>query len=194
MVRFLLIAVFVLSSTAVSPAAQTNRKPADGLWREYYDTGVVQREETYKNYVLDGPAKTFYEDGGLASTATYIDGKRQGYGQTFYPNGKVQTEVNFVDDEIDGPLKQYYETGELQRESTYKAGRLQGPSKLYYINGVIQKQMNYVGGTLNGGASEFNEQGQLTAQEEYKDGNRTSRKEFDQALVSSEEKKSDEKK
>ncbi len=190
MVRFLMVAVFILSSAVASfAAAPINKKPADGIYRQYYETGVVQREEHYKNYVLDGTAKTFYEDGGLASTATYVAGKRQGYGQTFYKNGKVQTEVNFLNDEIDGPLKQYYETGELQRESIYKAGRLQGATKLYYLNGVIQKQMTYVGGTLNGSAAEFSEQGQLVAQEEYKDGNRTSRKEFDQALVASEEKK-----
>jgi antitoxin component YwqK of YwqJK toxin-antitoxin module len=190
MVRFLFIAVFILSSTSLSFAASpANKKPADGLYREYYDTGVVQREENYKNYVLDGPAKTFYEDGGLASSATYFAGKRQGYGQTFYKNGKVQTEVNFLNDEIDGPFKEYYETGELKRESAYKAGRLQGSTKLYFQSGALQKQMVYTGGTLNGGASEFNEEGQLVAQEEYKDGNRTSRKEFEQPLVTSEEKK-----
>ena len=82
MLRFLLVTVFILSSTALSFAA-TVKKPADGLYREYYVTGVVQREENYKNYVLDGPAKTFFEDGGLASAATYVDGKRQGPGKTF---------------------------------------------------------------------------------------------------------------
>ena len=89
MIRFLLIAVFILSSTALSFAA-TAKKPADGLYREYYITGVVQREENYKNYVLDGPAKTFFKDGGLASTAVYVDGKRQGPGKTFYKNGKAE--------------------------------------------------------------------------------------------------------
>ncbi|GAB3831135.1 hypothetical protein GCM10028895_48130 [Pontibacter rugosus] len=64
--------------------------------REYYPSGKLKSEITYKNSQQNGPAKTYYANGNIESEANYRGGMLEGSYKTYYENGQVQTEVQNV--------------------------------------------------------------------------------------------------
>ena len=39
----------------------------DGLWKKYYQSGQIQSETTYKNGMIEGVVREYYENGKLKS-------------------------------------------------------------------------------------------------------------------------------
>ena len=51
-------------------------------------------ELPYKDGVLEGLAKTYYENGNLKAELPYKDGVLEGLAKTYYENGSLQAEAN----------------------------------------------------------------------------------------------------
>ena len=52
--------------------------PKDGIYKEYYDSGKLKFEESYKNGALDGVLKVYFENGNPMSETNYVEGKKEG--------------------------------------------------------------------------------------------------------------------
>jgi antitoxin component YwqK of YwqJK toxin-antitoxin module len=116
---FTVLTLFVLCGMVYGQAA-----PKDGVQQEFYDTGELKAEITYKNGVLNGDKKKFYPNGQEMLVTTYKDGKIVGVSKTFYEDGKLQSETPYKDGQKDGERKEYYQNGKVQTILTYKGRRV----------------------------------------------------------------------
>ena len=76
--------VLAVLAICCGPAQATLKKTpvTDGVWRVYYPSGAIMREENYKNTDLEGRYSEYYENGKLKSTVIYKGDKRNGPAQT----------------------------------------------------------------------------------------------------------------
>ena len=148
--------------------------------KDYYPTGILKSERTYKDDLLDGPY-TYYRSNGTI----YKQGSMK-YLPPTYPGGKGQT-VSF------GPFKKYFYDGQLKIEGTYTDGPTNwetqiGIWKYYYGNGQLRvyndnDNKTYKSYNRNGQIKEegvlfglqkpeksYFENGQLQLEGTYKDG------------------------
>lgn len=79
-------------------------------------------EVTFKNGVMEGLKKTFYQSGRLQRTFWYVNGLRQDSSCWYYEEGQIFRTTPYRNDTIDGIQKQYYRTGELKAEMGYRNG------------------------------------------------------------------------
>ena len=86
-------------------------KPADGIYRIYYDSGDLRYEIALK------------------------DGKRNGVTKEYAMSGWLREETPYIDGKIDGSKKLYYRTGSLMAEIPYKNGKQEGTAKHYREDG-----------------------------------------------------------
>src|SRR3990172_5857393 len=69
----------------------------DGTLREYYDTGELKQEWTFKGGIFEGVSKSFYTTGEVMSEENYLKGKKEGVGMFYYKNGQVAHEDKYTD-------------------------------------------------------------------------------------------------
>ena len=89
-----IVKTFLLDGTIVSEEGFSNIKTGkrEGLTRNYYPSGKLKTEITFKNGVFDGPLRTFYPNqrikrAELYEKGNFVQGKcfsRAGYDTTFY--------------------------------------------------------------------------------------------------------------
>lgn len=79
-------------------------------------------EVTFKNGVMEGLKKTFYQSGRLQRTFWYVNGLRQDSSCWYYEEGQLFRTTPYRNDTVDGIQKQYYRSGELKAEMGYSNG------------------------------------------------------------------------
>lgn len=67
----------------------------DGIVREYYDSGLLMGEWTYKNNMLEGPATVYHENGTIETEMEFLAGKREGEVRVYFDNGMLQSIAHF---------------------------------------------------------------------------------------------------
>ena len=61
----------------------------DGIVKQYYDSGTLFTEATYKNNRREGLTRIYREDGPLWIEIPFKDDKAEGISKEFYPDGKA---------------------------------------------------------------------------------------------------------
>lgn len=121
----------------------------DSVWLFFSETtGSVVAEETYRNGVKHGTAKTFFLKGGVSEIMNWNNGIREGKWEYYYSDGKVKTSCLFENDEKNGPFKAYDTSGKLMIEGRYKSGHQDGQWIYYNEKGIPVKRETYVDGKL----------------------------------------------
>jgi antitoxin component YwqK of YwqJK toxin-antitoxin module len=93
-------------------------KIANGILKEYYESGELEKETPYKKGKIHGVEKIYYKSGRLLWETPYIDGKKNGVEKSYYASGKLKKEIGFYDDSICGQVVEYSELGkEISRMS-----------------------------------------------------------------------------
>ena len=85
-IRIVLL-VFCLSSTFF--ACTTAQR--DGVYKEYYSTGVLKHVQCFNKGVLDGITREYGEDGILQKATNYENNKVEGMRNIYYPDGSLWT-------------------------------------------------------------------------------------------------------
>jgi len=67
----------------------------DGLFREYYQNGIIASEGNYKNGLEDGLWTDYHEDGKIAAKGNYLNGNEVGQWYFYDENGELEDEVNY---------------------------------------------------------------------------------------------------
>ncbi len=121
-------------------------KIPDGTVRKYYENGVLEAEEKYKDDKLNGPAKYFDKNGRLMTECVYKDDKEEGLHKSFEENGRLRGEYNYSEGKLEGLTRLYDQNSRLRGEYSYSADKLKGQSKMYYEDGKIREEFNYKDG------------------------------------------------
>lgn len=144
-----------------------------GKWKEYYATGELKSEGTYKNSNRTGKWKFFFPDKSVEVVGSYdAKGRQQGEWQWFYANGQLMRTCSYDAGVLDGEYIEYDEEGtEVTKgvfeegteegrwlykrnnaieEGSYSDGLRTGVWKTWYSTGVISSEIEYDQDLMNG--------------------------------------------
>jgi antitoxin component YwqK of YwqJK toxin-antitoxin module len=161
------------------------RKLSEGEWREGKKVGLwvvhstfsgnsKEREETYKDGVLEGPARTFDSDGSLKEEGTYQDGKKQGVWSIHERGGKT-SETTFDQGKQHGPYISWHHHDDLVNEQgAYANGEKTGVWVQYHSNKQKLSEGSFERGRQEGEWRTWHSSnGQLASQGAYARGEKT---------------------
>lgn len=146
----------------------------DGMVKEYYSSGKVHYERTFKNGKRDGFVREFSENGNLMLEVPYLDGKEDGTAKEYYKNGKIHYERSFKNGKRNGLTKVFFENGVVRLEAPYIDGKEEGIHKQYYPNGVLEQTFTFKDGRVNGMVAKYNEDGTFDHESFWENGLPTS--------------------
>lgn len=146
----------------------------DGENLFYFENGLLERSENWKNFQKHGEWKRFNRNGNLSYQVNYAYGIKTGT-ETYWDNeGNKQTEINYAPITIDGikvELKhgtyRTWNKGILQSEVNYVNGLKQGPNREYYNNGTLKSEKQFVNDSIVGKVLAFYSNGNFSQEYYY---------------------------
>lgn len=97
-----------------------------GPWKEYYTTGELKAEGSYKDNLKVGNWIYYYRDGNIEQTGDYIKGLPDGVWTWKYENGQTWREEEYVFGQEDGPSIEYSDSGSVIAQGNYVDGYKDG--------------------------------------------------------------------
>ena len=147
--------------------------PFTGVFGIVIDDKIESYEE-YKDGLLDGETAYFSKDKEVKLLSEmYSKGKLNGPQKTYYENGKLKSIVYYKNDRIDG-IVEYDKSGKLLHKSIFENGT--GDWKLYWSNGKVSEEGRYVSGRKDGVWKKYREDGSLDTILKYDNGRLLSEK------------------
>jgi antitoxin component YwqK of YwqJK toxin-antitoxin module len=154
-----------------------------GPWKEFYDSGELRSEGSYKKGLREGEWVFYYKDGKEEQRGTYFKGKPDGDWKWTYNNGQTWREESFIEGLEEGLAIEYNDTGKVvskgnylsgeregewiidlgdhREEGSYVAGLQQGMWKSYYPSGKVKNEGKFEQGRESGKHTEYYENGQI---------------------------------
>ena len=74
--------------------------------------------------MLNGPFKTYYENGGVEAAGECKSSRRHGLFTAYHPNGKIKEQGEYIADRKHKEWSEYDEQGNLIKTFVFKAGIL----------------------------------------------------------------------
>lgn len=144
-----------------------------GTWKEFYESGKLLAEGSYKDDVRIGEWKFYFPNGQLEQQGRFlVNGKADGTWNWYYSNGKLRREETFDQGIETGRMTEYDESGEVMLIGTYAHGLKEGLWKTkaneyneegeyvndvkeglwksFFSNGIPYAEGNYVDGLADG--------------------------------------------
>jgi antitoxin component YwqK of YwqJK toxin-antitoxin module len=125
-----------------------NPPPKNGVYKVYYDNGVLWSEVNLKKRKLEGMRKAYYPNGNLMEEENYKKGHLDGIRKYYSIGGRVLVEENYKEGKLEGARKKYYSSGKLWSEENYKGGSREGEREEYYENGGLKIKEKWGDGKL----------------------------------------------
>lgn len=121
-------------------------------WVEYAPgTQKIIAEYGKLNQVLDGPYRTFQDDGKtLLEILNYKNGKLEGEGRAYDKNGRLSKKITFKAGKPHGPFEIFNENNTLAQKGALANEALQGKRFTYDEKGVLKYEETYIDGVQNG--------------------------------------------
>ncbi|MEX0643490.1 MAG: toxin-antitoxin system YwqK family antitoxin [Pirellulales bacterium] len=142
----------------------------NGEWTYWYENGQVNRKATYKNGQPDGTWDVFRADGTLLAKRSFQDGQRHGDWIKYDETGKQSLEEEHYDkSKADGIWKTWLPNGQLKRQNSFKQGARDGVSTEWTDKGEKRGEVTYVNNKLDGPSTFWLPDGRKIVQQ-YKDG------------------------
>lgn len=137
-----LLEVYYEDGKTVFEKANYQDGKLDGLRTLYYDSGVPEIIEQYKEDILTDTLKVFFPSGRIKKLEFYDNGVLTGLLTTFYENGSIKEEVTYADNIENGPFKEYFMNGHLKWQGQFLNGDNEiGELLQYDSSGVVIKKM-----------------------------------------------------
>lgn len=159
---------FIQSEERINRFNEINQKV--GLWKDFYPSFKVKKEQRFKEDLLNGYVKYYSVDGKLDSAILYFMGERQSdeknlalfdIDYTYHPNGKIKQSTSYnLSGKKEGVSNLYDSLGNVLATSFYKNGIL-------VKEGLIDKT-----GKEQGIWIDYYPDGSIRAKGEFKDGNK----------------------
>lgn len=122
---------------------------------------------TYKNNLMDGPQKYYYEGSKLGKLVHYKAGLLDGPHITYTDSGKVEMKLNYKQGKKDGKWFYYYESGKEAHIENWSNGLKNGEFKTTDEKGMILEQSFYKNDVPEGKHVEYYPDGKLKYQASY---------------------------
>ncbi|MCI5054994.1 MAG: hypothetical protein MRY83_02735 [Flavobacteriales bacterium] len=117
----------------------------NGPWKEYYSTGELRAEGTYKGGLRVGVWVFYHLNGKVEQKGKYdAAGRPSGDWKWYYDNGAVQREESFYAGKEEGTLIEYNDTGRVISQGEYLDGEREG--EWFYQMGDYREEGKYQGG------------------------------------------------
>ena len=136
----------------------------------YYPNGSIQEELTYSNGQLNGPVRSYHEDGRLASTRQYQQDLEHGEFASYNSAGIQISAVSYLDGQLHGPYQLWYKNGTLREKGRYNLGTQVDTLRMWYPSGQIQQKAIYSDGLLTGRYLYWHPNGKLEIDGQYHNG------------------------
>lgn len=145
---------------------------AQVLLKTYHDEEkTIVKEEFYirsrNSKVLDGPYKSFFEQGGIKSRGQFENNNSTGVWQYYYKNGRLRMKGQIGNGKNVGQWDYYYENGSLKMSGRLEQGKKDGYWVYQYKNNTIESEGSYLLGMKTGSWKYYHEAGVLKALEEF---------------------------
>lgn len=136
----------------------------NGLWKWFYEDGILKAEGTFKNGLRNGFFKNYDRQGNLLTIEKYTDDVLEEsakevaileYRRDFWPDGKIKTEATYRQGQPEGIRREFDRDGNITTSYVFRNGLLlaegvldaaglrQGFWKEFYPSGIIKSQGNY---------------------------------------------------
>jgi TonB family protein len=131
----------------------TVERTTDGKYirKEFFpDTKQIIQFQTYPDKalsVLDGPYKSWWDDGILVSEGTYTNGKRNGDWTNW--SGKTANKGKYVNDKPEGIWVEIDSMGNKRNETSFTTGKRNGPFKEWNGKGELVREGSYLNDEIN---------------------------------------------
>ena len=145
---------------------------AQVLLKTYYEEDDSKiKEEFYirskNNNVLDGPYKSYFENGSIKSEGQFVNNKSTGIWKYYYQNGRLRMQGQVGNGKNIGQWDYYYENGSMKMSGKLEQGKKDGYWIYYFKNNTIESEGNYHSGVKTGTWKYYHEAGVLKAMEEF---------------------------
>ena len=130
--------------------------------------GVLYFHET----PFTGQTVEYYENGKLAYTTPYVDGKEEGMAEGWFANGVKMEERFYKEGKKEGKHRGWWENGSLRFEYDFDDDRYEGEVKEWYEDGTPYSLFHYVEGNEEGSQQMWNEDGTIKANYVVQNGRR----------------------
>jgi antitoxin component YwqK of YwqJK toxin-antitoxin module len=154
---------FLVSSEKIN--RKDNNGLKQGVWKSYFANKRLEKEERYKNDLLNGYVKVYNKQGKLETAILYINGVEQSKEDNladfdieteFHSNGAVKSNITYnLAGKKDGIANYFDEDGNVSSSEFYKNGFLlekglidneglnQGMWETYYLDGSVKTKGAY---------------------------------------------------
>lgn len=119
-----------------------------GAWKEFYETGELRSQGSYKDGKRIGEWIFYYRDGKEEQRGSYYNGKPDGDWKWTYPNGQTWREEIYYEGLEEGLAIEYNDTGKVVSKGHYLAGEKEG--KWIRDIGSEREEGTYVAGLRSG--------------------------------------------
>ncbi|MGW8465060.1 toxin-antitoxin system YwqK family antitoxin [Pseudomonas sp. CLCA07] len=168
----------VFTSKAFYPSGKLRRvqqNDANGLRQgealTQSENGIVIKRENYLNNKLEGWQTIYHDNGKIAESYNWYQGKRvDGEYLEYDENGALIGRTNYKNDVWDGPALSYYPSGKLKSRTIFVSGKSQGPSPHYFENGAVRHTREDKDGKPDGWLMSYFINGKVEEKQFYKDG------------------------
>jgi antitoxin component YwqK of YwqJK toxin-antitoxin module len=141
-----------------------------GVTKLVDSAGKLLTSMEYKDDMIDGEVKNFYQSGGILSMSVYKCGTQDGRSVSFYENGMMHIDSNYKSGKLDGPFIVYDEFGDKMLECSYRCGLKHGKNIVYYQKsqgGTVSESSCYTDGLLDGDKIAFYSTGEVMSVTPY---------------------------
>jgi len=162
----------------------------NGAWKDFFITGELKDEGTYKDDMKVGKWTYYFANGKIEQTGKYDDkGKLTGKWVWYYPSGNILREESYLNGLADGMTSEFAEDGTIiaggeyiegeeegdwtynnegyREEGSYAFGLRQGVWKYYYPDGTLQFEGEFIDDNPNGKHKYYWDNGNLKEEDEY---------------------------
>ena len=133
----------------------------DGVYKQYFNTGKLERTFPIKDNELTGTVDVYYNSGRLARKGNFVEGYENGESLLYYKTGELKGKSVYDDGEKSGKTILYYPSGNIKAEMIFEDGKINGLQKMYYENGKLSNIVNFRDGVKNGEFKQFYANGKL---------------------------------
>jgi len=146
-------------------------KPSNQI-RYFSKKGKLIAESTIKNKKLDGLCLIYYpnQSQSLKTVLTFKNDVLNGIVKTFYENGSLQAEYHCKDNQLDGEASKFNVSGNLVAIESYKNGILNGESRYFQDNRILTEIISFEDGLRHGNYQRFAPSGTLVYSTKYRKG------------------------
>lgn len=115
----------------------------------------------------EGPARTWYDDGGLHTEESFHEGQRHGPFVERHRNGKVAREGRYAGGLKVGVWRVAFESGAPEEESEWRDGTAHGRFRAWWPGGAPRVDGRHCGGAQCGRWRTFDASGKVVGEVEY---------------------------